>query len=183
MSRNPRGRRESGGVAAFTWSALTVALHYGAGWDQWQALAVAAAGAFLAGLADAVIRASWPLRVPDALAPWAGNLRAEGWRTARVHPWWHCRCGDPHAHMITPEGQGVLLSARDLGEQEPRDLAELWGSGWRFEHPHLAGCQVGGDHVHLVKPGEGYLVIRLAPGKTGQGKEVITCSMLRTTTA
>ena len=72
------------------------------GWTWWAAFAVALAGAVVTGLVLMFAWDTWPLEIPYDLAGTVRDLRAQGWRPARVHPWWHCTAKTPHVHMIKP---------------------------------------------------------------------------------
>lgn len=77
------------------------------GWVWWEAFAVALAGAVLTALAVWFARDTWPLEIPYDLHGRVRELRTEGWRPARVHPWWHCKLTVPHVHMVKPDRPAI----------------------------------------------------------------------------
>jgi hypothetical protein len=95
-----------GGWAAWHWLGL----------NRWAAFGVALLGAGATAFLLLGIRDTWPLAVPGDLRDDVARYRAEGWRLARVHPWWHCELSRPHVHMVNPRAARI---AREKVIREP----------------------------------------------------------------
>jgi len=96
------------------------------GWNWWTAFAVALAGAALTGIAIEAARDTWPLDVPWDLIDRVEELQGQGWRTARIHPWWHCDSSPrPHVHMVNPKASKI---ARQRIIREDARIVRLPGS-------------------------------------------------------
>jgi hypothetical protein len=107
-------------IAGYGW----LLRHY-LGWEYWAAFGAAIAGAALTGFAVMGIRDTWPLAVPYDLSERVDELRAQGWRTARVHPWWRCDSKRPHVHMVNLKAPKAVRSARHRVIREDTAITPL----------------------------------------------------------
>lgn len=109
--RQARARKDRPAGLVFTAVFLFTLFAYQAWAGLWWPAAAGAALAtgWTAAMITLAVRETLPLPVPPELAADYAKLQHDGWRRARVNPWWSCREKLPHTHLVHAADQCPLV--------------------------------------------------------------------------
>lgn len=82
---------------------------YVAGWGLTLSFGLAFLTAAVACIGWLAISYSRPLPVPPELDGDYAKLARDGWRKARLHPWWSCQETLPHTHLVHTADRAPLV--------------------------------------------------------------------------